>query len=122
MVLGIQIAGVLFGLFMIYYSFLNYKRREFTSKEIFFWSVVWILFIAISLFPNILNPIVKIGGFLRALDLLIISGFLFLIAAIFYTYTVTRKVQKKLETVVRDIAMRKHRKSEEKAKCQELFT
>ena len=110
MVLGIQIAGILFGLFMIYYSFLNYKRREFTSKEIFFWSVVWILFIAISLFPNILDPIVKIGGFLRALDLLIISGFLFLIAAIFYTYTVTRKVQKKLETVVREIAMRKHRK------------
>ena len=110
MVLGIQIAGILFGLFMIYYSFLNYKRKEFTSKEIFFWSVVWVLFVVVALFPNILDPIVKIGGFLRALDLLIISGFLFLIAAIFYTYTITRKVQKKLETVVRDIAMRKHNK------------
>ena len=110
MVLGIQIAGILFGLFMIYYSFLHYKRKEFTSKEIFFWSAIWVLFIIVSLFPNILDPIVKIGGFLRALDLLIISGFLFLIAAIFYNYTVTRKVQKKLETVVRDIAMRKHNK------------
>ena len=78
MVLGIQIAGILFGLFMIYYSFLNYKRKEFTSKEIFFWSVVWVLFVVVALFPNILDPIVKIGGFLRALDLLIISGFLFL--------------------------------------------
>lgn len=110
MALGIQITGILFGLFMIYYSFLHYKRKEFTSKEIFFWSAVWVLFIIVSLFPNILDPIVKIGGFLRALDLLIISGFLFLIAAIFYTYTITRKVQKKLETVVRDIAIRKHKK------------
>ena len=110
MVLGIQIAGVLFGLFMIYYSFLNYKRKEFTAKEIFFWCGIWVLFVIIALFPGILDPIVKIGGFLRVLDLLIISGFLFLIAAIFYTYTVTRKVQKKLETVVRDIAMRKYKK------------
>ena len=109
-ILGIQIVGILFGLFMIYYSFLNYKRKEFTPKEIFFWSAVWMVFIVIAVFPNILDPILKIGGFLRVLDLLIISGFLFLIAAIFYTYTVTRKNQKKLETVVRDIAMRKHKK------------
>src|SRR3989338_10758954 len=110
MALGIQIAGVLFGLFMIYYSFLNYKRREFTAKEIFFWSAVWAVFIVIALFPNILDPIVKFGGFLRALDLLIISGFLFLIASIFYTYTIARKNQKQLETIVRDIATSKSKK------------
>lgn len=107
MALGIQIAVVLFGLFMIYYSFLNYKRKEFTVKEIFFWSVVWIVFIAAALFPNILDPIVKYGGFLRALDLLIISGFLFLIAAIFYTYTIVRKNQRQLERLVREIAIKK---------------
>ena len=110
MALGIQIAGVLFGLFMIYYSFLNYKRREFTAKEIFFWFVVWMVFIAIALFPNILDPIVKYGGFLRALDLLIISGFLFLIAAIFYTYTIVRKNQIQLEKLVREIAIKKRGK------------
>lgn len=109
MALGIQIAGVLFGLFMIYYSFLNYKRREFTAKEIFFWSAVWAVFIVIALFPNILDPIVKFGGFLRALDLLIISGFLFLILAIFYTYTLTRRNQKKLEIAVRELAIKKGR-------------
>lgn len=107
MALGIQIAVVLFGLFMIYYSFLNYKRKEFTVKEIFFWSAVWVVFMATSLFPNILDPIVKYGGFLRALDLLIISGFLFLIAAIFYMYTIIRKNQRQLERLVREMAIKK---------------
>lgn len=97
----------MFGLFMIYYSFLNYKRKEFTAKEIFFWSVVWIVFMIISLFPDILNPIVRIGGFLRVLDLLIISGFIFLVTSVFYTYTVVRKSQNKLEKLVREIAMKK---------------
>ena len=110
MVLGIQIAGFLFGLFMLYYSFLNYKRKEFTIKEFSFWLCVWIIFIAIALFPFLLDPIVKGIGFLRALDLLTISGFLFLIAAIFYTYTIVRKNQKQLEKIVREIAIKRNKK------------
>ena len=107
MVLGIQIAGFLFGLFMIYYSFLNYKRKEFTAKEFGFWISIWVFFILITLIPSIVDPIVKTFGFLRTLDLLVISGFLFLIVAIFYTYTITRKNQKQLETIVRTMAMKR---------------
>ena len=110
MVLGIQIAGSLFGAFMVYYSFLNYKRKEFTPKEFSFWAVLWIFFIIIALFPFLLDPIVKRIGFLRALDLLTISGFLFLTTAVFYNYTLTRKNQRKLETIVREMAMGKDKK------------
>ena len=110
MVLGIQIAGFLFGLFMIYYSFLNYKRKEFTVKEFMFWTLLWVLFILVALFPFLLDPIVKYFGFFRVLDVLIVSGFLFLILAVFYTYTLTRKTQKQVETVVRQIAINKSKK------------
>lgn len=108
-ILGIQIVGFLFGLFMIYYSFLNYKRKEFTTKEFSFWLVLWVIFSAIALFPSILDPIVVGVGFLRALDLLTIAGFLFLIAAIFYTYTVVRKNQNKLEKLVREMALKRNK-------------
>ena len=109
MVLGIQIAGFLFGLFMIYYSFLNYKRKEFTVKEFSFWVLLWTIFVIIALFPYLLNPLVKALGFLRALDLLVISGFIFLIFAIFYTYTISRKNQKQIETIVREIAIKRNK-------------
>lgn len=107
MVLGIQIAGFLFGLFMVYYSFLNYKRKEFTAKEFGFWILVWMIFLIITLFPFVLDPIVKVGGFFRTLDVLIISAFLFIIISIFYTYTITRKNQKQVELIVREIAMKR---------------
>lgn len=110
MVMGIQIAGTLFGLFMIYYSFLNYKKKEFTTKEFGFWLFVWVLFIIVTLFPSILDPIVKYFGFFRALDVLIVSGFIFLIASIFYTYTITRKTQKQVETIVRNMAIKGNKK------------
>ena len=107
MVLGIQIAGFLFGMFMIYYSFLNYKRKEFSAKEFVFWIFLWAVFIILTLFPFLLDPVVKSFGFFRALDVLIISGFLFLIATNFYTYTITRKNQRQLESVVREIAIKR---------------
>ena len=109
MVLGIQIAGFLFGLFMIYYSFINYKRKEFTVKEFSFWVLLWVVFVIIALFPYLLDPLVKSLGFLRALDLLVISGFIFLIFAIFYTYTISRKNQKQIETIAREIAIKKNK-------------
>ena len=107
MAIGIQITGLLFGLFMIYYSFLNYKRKEFTTKEFGAWLFLWLIFIIVSLAPFLLEPFVKKIGFLRALDLLTIGGFIFLITAVFYTYTLTRKNQKKLEAIVMQAAMRR---------------
>ena len=106
-ILGIQIAGSLFGLFMVYYSFFNYKRKQFTTKEMIFWVSVWALFMYTALFPSYLDPLIKPLGFFRVLDFLVITGFLFMIAAIFYTYTLTRKNQKQLEEIVRTIAMKK---------------
>ena len=110
MVLGIQIAGFLFGLFMIYYSFLNYKRHEFTTKEFSLFLGVWVVFSIIALFPYLLDPLVKSLNFARTFDLLVIAGFLFLILAIFYNYTITRKNQRQLETIVRSIAIKKNKK------------
>jgi len=109
MVLGIQVAGALFGLFMLYYSFLNYKKKEFTAKEFGFWVFVWMVFVIVALFPYILDFITIKFGFFRTLDVLVISGFLFLITAVFYTYTIVRKVQRKLETVVREMAIKKRK-------------
>lgn len=113
MPLGIQIFGILFGLLMLYLNFINYKRREFTIKEYLFWFLLWILFIIIALFPNMLDPIVKELKFARTLDLLIIAGFLFLIGSIFYTYTIVRTNQKKLEEIVRKVAIEKAEKKEQ---------
>ncbi|MBI2523155.1 DUF2304 domain-containing protein [Candidatus Woesearchaeota archaeon] len=106
-ILGIQILGVLFGFFMMYYTFLQYKRREFTIKEYSFWFVFWGAFVAVTLFPQVLDPILTTLNIGRTLDLFIIGGFLFIVFIVFYTYTLVRKNQKKLEEVVRNIAIKR---------------
>ena len=106
-ILGIQILGILFGFFMMYYTFLQHKRKEFTIKEYSFWFIFWGAFVVITLFPQILDPILTTLNIVRALDFFIIAGFLFLVFIIFYTYTIVRKSQKKIEEVVRRIALKR---------------
>jgi len=106
-ILGIQILGILFGFFMMYYTFLQHKRKEFTIREYAFWFVFWAIFVIITLFPQVLDPVLTTLNIARTLDFFIISGFLFLIFVIFYTYTIVRKNQKKLEEIVRNMALKK---------------
>lgn len=107
MVLGIQLVGLFFGAFMAYYSFLNFKRRDFTPKEFGVWIVLWCSFILVSLFPGILDPIVAKLSISRTMDLFIILGFMVLLFLFFYLYIVMRKLQGKMETIVREFAKQK---------------
>jgi hypothetical protein len=113
-ILGIQIVGLLFGVFMMYYTFLHHKRKELTIKEYSFWIILWIVFIIVALFPQILDPLVRSLSLARTLDFFIILGFMFLIGSIFYIYLIVRKNQKRLEDIVRKVAIDKAEKPENK--------
>jgi hypothetical protein len=113
MLLGIQILGIFIGAFMLYLTFLHKKRREFTINEAGFWTVFWAGFIFIVIFPHFFDFIIKdVLDFSRTLDFFIVAGFLFLTGAIFYMYTVLRKTQKKIEGIVRKVAIDKAYKKE----------
>ncbi|MBI4439911.1 DUF2304 domain-containing protein [Candidatus Woesearchaeota archaeon] len=104
MILGIQILGLLFGIFMIYTSFVHFKRNEFSAKAFGVWTALWVVFILITLFPALVDPIVGGLDFARRMDFYIVLGFMFLIGVVFLNYTLLRKNQKKLEEVVRKTA------------------
>ncbi len=105
MFLGVQIVGILFGLFMAYYTFLNYKRKEIKVNEFVVWMLGWLSFIVLTMFPNSLDFAAKTLNISRTLDFLTILGFLVLLLLTYHNYFVTKKNQKKIEAVVRKIAI-----------------
>ena len=105
MPLSIQVFGLVFSVFMLYVSFLYYKKKEFTLTEWGFWTVFSVAFAAVSVFPQALDPVVATFNLSRKLDMFIILGFMFLIAATFYTYTVTRRTDRRMEEIVRNLAI-----------------
>ena len=107
MILGIQLLGLLFALFMLYLTFLHYKRKEFTLNEAGFWVGLLIIFVIITLIPRIVDPIVETLNIARTMDFYIILGFMFLIVSNYYTYSQMRINQKKIEKVVREVAIKR---------------
>lgn len=102
MILGIQILGIIFGLSMIYFCFLHYKRHEFSKIQFLFWEILWSGFIFIILFPKITNFLLQELSIDRAMDFFIIIGFMFVAAITFYNYTATNKIKQNLERKIRE--------------------
>lgn len=100
-ILGVQIIAVLFAIFMIYVAFLHWKRKDINGGEIFFWTLLWFGFIIITLFPNILQNLTKLLFFTRVMDFLMVIAFMILAFLGFQNHISNRRMEKKIEELVR---------------------
>ncbi len=101
----IQLLGVIFGLAMLYFTFVKYKRRELTRQEFMFWLACWALLIIVALVPYALDPIIAPLHFYRRLDFFVVLGFFVLLLLGFHSYTSLKRLEKKLEKFVREEAL-----------------
>ena len=105
MVSGIQIIGIFFGLILTYFTYLHFKREEFSVWEFLGWEVVWVLFILIALFPGKFGQYSGDLGAIRPMDLFTVLGFIVVLSIAFYTYINVDRLRKRLEKAIRDLAL-----------------
>lgn len=103
--LGIQLLAILFAFFMLYVNFINYKKAKLTSGDFFLWTVLWLGFITLTLFPELLEPIIKPLNVIRILDLLMLMAFAVLSIISFDNFMRNREIEKKIEQLVRQQAL-----------------
>lgn len=108
--LGVQIIGVLFAVFMAYFTFVYFKRNEFSLPVLIFWELLWIALIFVTSFPASTNFFLEKLGFTRAMDFLTVLGFMFILGLSFYNYIVIARMRKKMERLVRKDALRDFKK------------
>jgi hypothetical protein len=104
-ILGVQIVTILFAIFMIYVAFLHWKRKEINGGEIIFWLILWLGFILITLFPNFLQRLTNLLFFARVMDLLMVTAFMILAFLGFQNNVSNRRMEKKIEELVRKEAL-----------------
>ena len=124
MLMGIQMIGIAFGVFMLYYTFLHYKRNEFKLMEFVLWMIFWTGLTWVAISPNSLDFLVKkVLSLSRPLDFFMIVGFLFMIFMTFFNYISVNKIRKRIERMVSEIAINnadKNVNSEKKDKETEI--
>lgn len=110
MIIGLQIIALLFAFSMIYFAVLNYKRKEISKMEIISWLIVWMGTIIVVIFPELLRTFAKTFLFSRVFDMMVVGAFLLVISISSVAYLRTRKLEKKLEDMVRRDALKKSEK------------
>lgn len=106
MILGLQIIGLIFAFSMIYFAVLHYKRKEIGKYEIISWIVVWTGVAVVVIFPELLRRFATTFFVSRVFDLMVVGGFVLVISMTTSTYLRTKKLEKKLEEIVRREAIK----------------
>ena len=101
----IQLLGIIFGVAMMYFTFVKYKRKEISNTECTLWMIGWIALIGIAIVPSLLDAIIKPLNFYRRLDFFVVVGFFTILGLAFYNYSLVKKMEYKMEQLVRETAV-----------------
>lgn len=109
--IGIQLIAVTFALIAFFFSYIHYRKRDFSGKELFVWGLVWLGFLLVSLFPEWISPYVQKLGFSRLMDFVVMVAFVILFVVILHNYLVVHRLEKRIEELVRKLALKDTDKS-----------
>jgi len=104
--IGIQLVAVVVGLLAIYLSTLYNKKKVFGRGEMAFWVITWLALIGVALFPHVVEPLRQGLGLERSMDFIMIVAFIVLFLITFYSYTINSRVERRLEELVRRLALK----------------
>lgn len=105
MVAGIQIVGIIFGLLMLYLTFLYYKRSSYSTKSFVMWMIIWAMFLITTFWPQTLYTLMQHLNIERTVDLFVIGGFMFFAVITFYLFITIKGLERTIETLVRKVAL-----------------
>lgn len=116
MILGLQIAALVFAFAMIYFALLAYKRGELNGIEIASWVVIWVVTLFMTIFPELLRSLARQFAVSRLFDLMVVGGFVLVITMASIAYIKSKRIDKKLEDYVRQESLRALDKKKSKGK------
>ena len=77
MLFGVQILILLFGLVMIYLTFLYYKRANYDKAGLIVWFLIWLGFIFLGMFPKTVYGVMEVLAIDRTADFFYAGGMVF---------------------------------------------
>lgn len=106
MILGLQIIALVFTLIMVYFAYVHYRKGDINGIEMLFWLIAWVGAALIIIFPEVFTAFARTIAITRSFDLAVIGGFILIIPLVYMSYVRTRKLEKKLEELVRNEALK----------------
>ena len=105
MIKGIQIIGILVGLYLIGQTLLNFRRGNYNTKRTFFWMVLWTAMIVLFFEPSLMTlalPILTTRDTIMSVLVMGLMGVFVLLAQVFQKMA---SFEKKFSRLVQNLAI-----------------
>ncbi len=96
---------ILFVLFAISRVIVRYRKNEISSREVFVWSVFWVVVLSATLWPKTTDIIAQAFGVGRGVDFFIFISILALFFLIFKIIVKIEKIERDITKIVRKVAI-----------------
>lgn len=106
-IITLQITLLAFAMFMAYSLFLHWKKKNISDKMFVCWLIIFALFVFVTFFPKILEPILKEFFIVRIMDLGMIGTFMILTYVTIENNIKIKNLEDKIEKLVRKISVKK---------------
>ena len=113
MILGLQITSLVFAVFMIYIALINYKKKQINKIEFYIWLLIWLFTIFVIFNPERLQNFAQLY-FARTFDMMVAGAFIVVLYMVTFSYLSVRRMEKKMEDLVRKEALNKVKKNKDK--------
>jgi len=107
MVMGLQIVGLIFGLSMLYLTFVYHKKDSYGEQDFRLWTIIWLCYLFAVTFPEKLLVIKNPLEIVSYMDLFTIVGFMLFSFLIFNSHRITRENQRKIDKLILVLSKRK---------------
>lgn len=105
----IKVVIIAFVVFVLYRTFLRFKQRDITGRELSIWTVFWLLVAGATLAPQQTDLVAKVVGVGRGADLLVYLSIIALFFLVFRIIVKLEKIDKDVTEVVRNTAINKNK-------------
>ncbi|MBI3290975.1 DUF2304 domain-containing protein [Candidatus Falkowbacteria bacterium] len=110
----IKVIIIVFIAFVLWRTFIRFKKKDITGRELGIWTIFWLLVIGATLVPRQTDTIAQFVGVERGADLLVYLSIIVLFFVVFKIIVKLEKIDRDITTVVRATSLN----DEEKSKAQ----
>jgi hypothetical protein len=103
-----QIISLLFSILILYTIFEMVRKKKIKEEYSILWFLMGLVFIAISIFPSIIDTLGKIFGIAYAPTLILLLLFAFVLTVLIHFSIVLSALTDKNNTLIQEIGLIKH--------------
>ena len=102
----IKVIIIIFILFVLWRTFVRFRRKDITIRELSIWTFFWLLVIAVTLVPKQTDVIAQWLGVERGADLLVYLSIIVLFFLVFRIIVKLEKIDRGITKIVRSTALK----------------